>query len=84
MKKVVRTVKKEVSDKLWEDLKAIVVVALEECEKSAGMKVGRDETERRQYIDKTAGMVYGHLTEEVRVTVHQFITETSKRAEKFS
>jgi len=82
--KVVRTVDKEVSDRIWEDLKKLVVVALEGCEEKAGIKVGRDETERRQYIDKTAGMIYGHLAEEIRITVKQFIVEVNKRTEKFS
>jgi len=77
-------VNKEVTESIWKDLKEMVVVALEECEKKAGIKVGRDEPEREDYVNKTAGMVYGHLVGEVRMTVKQFIVEANKRAEKFS
>jgi len=77
-------VKKETGEKLWKNLKELVIVGLEECEKSAGIRVGRDETERKQYVDKTAGMVYGHLTDEIKITVKQFIVEVNKRTEKFN
>jgi len=77
-------VDKEISDKIWEDLKKLVVVALEGCEDKVGIEIGRDEVEKQQYIDKTAGMIYGHLLEEIRITVKQFIVEANKRTEKFS
>ena len=72
------------SDQLWGDLKIIVKAKLEELEESAGIKVGRDETERQEHINRAAGMMYGHLVKEVKGLAEQVTKDVSKRIEKFS
>lgn len=74
---------KEEKDKLWNDLKMVVTVKLEECEEKAGVKVGRDNIEREECINRTAGMVYGHLVNEVKATVKQFVCDVHKRVGGF-
>ena len=75
---------KEKSDKLWEDLKMIVTAKLEECEASAGFKVGRDEIERREHINRASGMMYGHLVREIKGIAEKVTSDVYKRIEKFS
>jgi len=75
---------KEERDKLWEDLKIIVKAKLEECEKETGVKIGRNETERQEHINRAAGMMYGHLIKEVKGIMGQFVGNALRRIDKLS